>query len=100
MNTLYRFFDHEGRLLYVGKTTNIAGRLATHRSEKAWWTEVAAIEVEHYACERHLNRAERNAIIAERPLYNVTHNPAPPTSAGVPPVAPRPIASEPAVAVA
>jgi predicted GIY-YIG superfamily endonuclease len=78
--TLYRFYDVEGALIYVGQTTNPSARISTHRSEKAWWTEVGSIEVEHCACKEHLDRAERNAIIAERPRYNVAGKPPEPSA--------------------
>ncbi|WP_443067521.1 GIY-YIG nuclease family protein [Streptomyces sp. NBC_01426] len=34
---MYRLYDAEGRLLYVGITMNLQQRLADHRRQKFWW---------------------------------------------------------------
>lgn len=36
---MYVIQDHEGDALYVGKTVNPVGRLASHRAKKAWWPD-------------------------------------------------------------
>lgn len=72
---LYRFFDASGELLYVGITMNPVGRWASHRTEKPWWSEVATITLESHPSREAVERAERDAIRAERPRYNVAHHP-------------------------
>jgi predicted GIY-YIG superfamily endonuclease len=71
---LYRFFDHEGVLLYVGITVNLPTRLASHADEKPWWTNVARMTVEYHPSRDLVLDAERLAIATERPLHNVQHN--------------------------
>lgn len=68
---LYRFFDSEGNLLYVGISLHAALRVMEHRIEKPWWPEVATITVEHLTGSRTTAaRAERRAIKREHPRYN------------------------------
>jgi predicted DNA-binding transcriptional regulator AlpA len=47
--TLYRFFDAEGQLLYVGITRRGANRWRNHEQVKAWWGQVSSSTVEHVA---------------------------------------------------
>jgi hypothetical protein len=71
LHTLYRFYGVDGALLYVGITCDPGSRLKQHRAGKEWWNEVAHIELEQYATRAGLERAERNAIVAELPRYNI-----------------------------
>jgi hypothetical protein len=73
-HALYRFYGAGGTLLYIGLTANLPTRLINHRDEKPWWTGVARITVEHFPDRASVVEAERRAIEAERPLYNVQHN--------------------------
>jgi hypothetical protein len=74
---LYRFYDADDALLYVGISLHAAVRASEHRRAKPWWPFVARMEVEHLGevtrveAERH----ERSVILAERPRYNLAHNP-------------------------
>src|SRR5688572_7566222 len=71
---LYRFYDRDDRLLYVGISLSAAKRASEHRAEKAWWSDVARMEVEHLDVSRSEAEAiEKEAIRSEAPLYNVTH---------------------------
>lgn len=72
-HALYRFFAEDGELLYVGITSNPARRFAQHGSDKEWWEEVAEIRMERLPSREAVLAAERAAIIAERPRYNVVH---------------------------
>lgn len=71
---LYRFYDHEDRLLYVGVTQYIKVRWATHRRVKSWWYEVVRREVEWFDTRELALEMETRTIIAERPTYNITHS--------------------------
>lgn len=73
---LYRFYDGADRLLYVGISVNAALRSKDHSKEKAWWPEVARMEVEHLAVSTRseAEAIEKAAIVTERPLHNVVHN--------------------------
>ena len=71
---LYRFFDANDRLLYVGISFSAVARASQHRSEKDWWSDVARMDVEHLPSRAAAEQAERDAIRAESPLHNVVHN--------------------------
>lgn len=71
--TLYRFFDAEHRLLYVGITGKKAARWAGHRS-KVWWSEAVTVALEHFDDRPSALAAEAHAIRTERPVHNVVHN--------------------------
>jgi len=76
---LYRFFDVEDVLLYVGITRDLSARFASHRRRAAWWLDAVRIEVAFYESMAAAEAAEAVAIITERPL----HNAAQPTPARV-----------------
>lgn len=69
---LYRFFDAENDLLYIGITHRLEGRLAQHKRVKPWG-EVASITLEWHSSRRDAIAAEVEAIQAERPRWNVKH---------------------------
>jgi hypothetical protein len=67
---LYRHFDGEGRLLYVGISLSAIIRLATHRASP-WFDEIASVEIERYQTRKDALTAELAAIHNEKPLHNV-----------------------------
>lgn len=71
--TLYRMFDADNQLLYVGVSMNVAQRFAAHRSSKRWWGDINRIDLEHFASRREVLAAEAHAIRTEAPLYNVQY---------------------------
>lgn len=73
-NVLYRFFDADDVLLYVGITMNAPARFGQHRDGKPWWGDVARIEMEHFGNRAEVAEAEIVAITTEKPLHNVVHN--------------------------
>ena len=72
MTNLYRCFDGDGQLLYVGISWSTK-RFRQHKNGKSWWREVATISIEHYPTRRQALNAEREAIQTEDPIYNRTH---------------------------
>lgn len=72
--TLYRIFDEQDRLLYVGISLSVWQRISTHRQTKVWWRWARRVELEHFRSKREVEQAEVTAIKLERPLYNSTHN--------------------------
>lgn len=74
---VYRLFDAEGTLLYVGKTyrpeVRFYGGPTSHSATKEWWPEVARIVVKTYRSDVDALAAEAWAIKRERPSYNVAH---------------------------
>lgn len=67
---LYRAYDLDGRLLYVGITKNLEGRLTRHRYKSEWWQHVAAISHQEFATRSEAFRAESVVIRDEDPIYN------------------------------
>jgi predicted GIY-YIG superfamily endonuclease len=68
---VYRLYDGEGSLLYVGCTVDPATRLRAHRRRQPWWDEVVSSEVVWYSSMDQAADVEQHAILAERPVYNV-----------------------------
>jgi hypothetical protein len=68
---VYRLYGEGGALLYVGAAGVPDSRFRHHARHKPWWAEVARREIEWHADRPAALRAEAQAIIAERPLYNV-----------------------------
>lgn len=74
MATLYRFFDEDGTLLYIGISENPLARLDAHVTSQLWWSHVRSATFEHCGTRTEALKAEEAAIRAERPAFNVTHN--------------------------
>jgi hypothetical protein len=73
-HALYRFYATDGALLYVGITADPGTRWRAHSHDKPWWHEVANVTVEQHPDRTAVLEAERAAIVAEQPRYNVVHN--------------------------
>jgi hypothetical protein len=67
---LYRWFDAEDRLLYVGITNDIGRRTDRHAYLQPWWTNVARSTVEWFPSRPEALAAEARAIRDEYPTYN------------------------------
>ena len=74
---LYRYFDDGDRLLYVGKSGDIATRDKTHIRRSEWMQFAASSTIERYGTPVELGDAERTAIETEHPLFNRQHNDTP-----------------------
>jgi hypothetical protein len=70
---LYRFYDAEGFLLYIGITSNLTRRNKEHAGDY-WSHEVSSTTVAWFADEASAAEAETAAIRAEAPRYNVRDN--------------------------
>ncbi|WP_309318846.1 GIY-YIG nuclease family protein [Streptomyces salinarius] len=66
---VYRLWDAEGHLLYIGASYDPERRLQGHR-DKPWWLAVARSAVEWHETRAAAYRAELDAIVAEGPLHN------------------------------
>jgi predicted GIY-YIG superfamily endonuclease len=73
---LYRLTDASGSLLYVGISYSAIARMAQHKADKAWWSDVANIAITDLGeiTRRKAEEMERDAIKRERPLHNIKHN--------------------------
>lgn len=74
-NCVYRFFDRDGVLLYVGLTNHLPGRIREHQESKSWWRHVTRVTVDHYPTRTDAAQAEDCAIRAEHPRYNIKGRP-------------------------
>lgn len=73
-HTLYRFWNKDSELLYIGISLNAIARLSQHSKDKDWYQEVASITMEHFGSREELEKAERESIFKERPRYNIVYN--------------------------
>lgn len=95
---LYRLFGDDDVLLYIGISDTFGRRWNQHAQSQSWWPEVRRQAVDWHPTRDDAEAAEEAAIKAEKPRYNIMHNPSrvPPVpratkSAGIPPrEAPRP----------
>jgi hypothetical protein len=67
---VYRFYAHDGRLLYVGMTSKGGARWMDHANVQPWWGDVGIVKVEHFPTRDDAALAEQDAIRDEHPLYN------------------------------
>jgi len=88
--TIYRFYDPDGRLLYIGRSERVRQRIVDAEighprglplghddGPKPWWREAASIELEHLPPGTTGAEAlveERRQIEAYRPVYNREFN--------------------------
>jgi predicted GIY-YIG superfamily endonuclease len=68
--SVYRLFDAEDRLLYVGCSDCVECRLDQHRLSKRWFGDIARHTVDEFPTRREALAAERVAIQTETPLHN------------------------------
>ena len=74
MIDLYRFYNADDELLYIGISLSAVHRASQHRRGKSWWPEVARMTVERiYGDRKHAESVEGAAIRRERPKYNIKH---------------------------
>lgn len=73
-HVLYRAYDENFSLLYVGITANPGVRLRKHAERKWWWGNVSQIQLQHFSSRDALEAAEREAIATESPVFNVQGN--------------------------
>lgn len=82
---LYRLYDANDQLLYIGIAEYPPKRFVEHERDKPWWPEVARRDVEWIESRAKAETAERCAIAAEGPRYNRIHNIGHPIAAEVSP---------------
>jgi hypothetical protein len=74
--SVYRYFDLEGRIIYVGVTSRGPQRQAQHAVTAEWWPHVSAQDVEHLSTREAALKREKWLIERHRPPFNRQHNPA------------------------
>lgn len=70
---LYRYYDHDGRLIYVGISKSAVVRAMQHEHTAHWWDAWVNMTRERHPDRHAAIAAERQAIIDERPLCNIAH---------------------------
>lgn len=68
--TCYRYFDSDGRLLYIGITKNLFDRQDAHQRTQTWWQEVAFATFTHFELREDALSYEARMIGIEFPKYN------------------------------
>jgi excinuclease UvrABC nuclease subunit len=69
--SVYRYFDKDGVLLYIGMSLNAVRRLWQHLGDKSWANEVRRIDVQIFPEREIALQSERTAIQNEHPRYNL-----------------------------
>lgn len=72
--TLYRHFDSNDNLLYVGISLSAYERFKQHLSQSGWSIQSIKMTMQHYNTREEALIAEKDAIINERPIHNKVHN--------------------------
>lgn len=70
---LYRHFDADGQLLYVGITSDLQSRTSHHKATSAWFDKVARTTTVCFDTREAALAAEAAAITKEKPLHNRDH---------------------------
>lgn len=71
---VYRYWDANNRLLYIGSTRNVAQRDTSHANggSGAWWYPlVARMRIELHPTREAVTEAERLAVEEETPAFNI-----------------------------
>ena len=67
---LYRHYDANNLLLYVGISNSFLQRTISHGHNSEWFNQIVRIEVAHFATKHLAIVAEMNAIKSEKPVFN------------------------------
>ena len=68
---LYRHFDANDNLLYVGVSLSAFTRLSQHKSNSHWFDEIVRVDIQKYPNRQQVLLAEIEAIQKENPRYNL-----------------------------
>lgn len=71
---LYRYFDKDGVLLYVGISLSAVLRQSSHKLLSSWYDEAVTMTIERFETRSLALSAEKKAIMSEKPKHNVLHN--------------------------
>jgi predicted GIY-YIG superfamily endonuclease len=71
---LYRFFDEEHILLYVGVSFNYWQRVSSHKHTAKWIDRVSFITIERFKTREDAFEREKFIINNEKPLFNKKRN--------------------------
>jgi predicted GIY-YIG superfamily endonuclease len=68
---LYRHFNKENELLYVGISLNALNRLGQHKEHAHWFSDITDVRIEHFETRELALKAERDAVVKENPKHNI-----------------------------
>ena len=68
---LYRHFDANGVLLYVGISINAVNRLSQHKDVSSWFNDISSVTIEKFNTREEVLEAEKIAIRKENPIHNI-----------------------------
>ena len=71
---LYRHYDKDDVLLYIGISLSAVARLKQHQSSSRWFYDTAIMTIEWFDSVEQAREEELCAIKNESPIYNVVHN--------------------------
>lgn len=71
VNQLYRHYDKDNNLLYIGVSLSQMNRLSQHKNHAHWYEQIVKITLENYPDRQSVLDAERLAIINENPMCNL-----------------------------
>lgn len=70
---VYRLYDAESALIYIGCTRDPRTREGAHRKNSWWWPQVEHVRLTIFPSRAYALQREAQAIASERPLWNVRH---------------------------
>jgi predicted GIY-YIG superfamily endonuclease len=71
---LYKLYDKDNNLLYVGITTNYKIRFRIHSKKQFWWNKVSRRWIKKYSSRTLALKVEKRIIAHQKPKYNITYN--------------------------
>ena len=69
-HVVYRHYDKDGKLLYIGCTEQIANRNTQHQTVSCWYKDIVNITLEHFDDRQSALKAESKYIHKEKPVHN------------------------------
>ena len=68
---LYRHFNSNNELLYVGISLSAFNRLSQHKESSKWFEEISNVTIQSFDNREDALKSERIAVQEENPKYNV-----------------------------
>jgi hypothetical protein len=70
---VYRLFNADRELIYIGCTHDVEARINAHRVSAWWYPQVHFSSVEDFSDRTTAHAAEMKAIFTENPKWNIRH---------------------------
>lgn len=67
---VYVHKDSDGKILYVGMSSNFSDRHNSHRLYTSWFKEIRSVEIFHCETKEEAAKVEGHLIAELRPIYN------------------------------